>query len=50
MALGSSLRFIGSYYDQLYIQALKNSIEEFWTKNDKPKLLLAIMAFQKIFR
>ena len=36
-----SLRFIGSYYDQpLYIQALKNSIEEFWTKNDKPKKLL----------
>ncbi len=36
-----SLRFIGSYYDQpLYIQALKNSIEEFWSKNDKPKKLL----------
>jgi ferrochelatase len=36
-----SLRFIGSYYDQpLYIQALKNSIEEFWRKNDKPKKLL----------
>ena len=36
-----SLRFIGSYYDQpLYIQALKNSIEEFWNKNDKPKKLL----------
>ena len=36
-----SLRFIGSYYDQpLYIQALKNSIEEFWSKNDKPKKIL----------
>ena len=36
-----SLRFIGSYFDQpLYIQALKNSIEEFWSKNDKPKKLL----------
>tara|TARA_Y100000996_G_scaffold413506_1_gene401911 strand:+ start:8180 stop:9202 length:1023 start_codon:yes stop_codon:yes gene_type:complete len=36
-----SLRFIGSYYDQpLYIQALKNSIEEYWKKNEKPKKLL----------
>lgn len=36
-----SLRFIGSYFDQpLYIEALKNSIEEFWSKNEKPKKLL----------
>ena len=36
-----SLRFIGGYYEhELYIKALKNSIEEFWTKNDKPKKIL----------
>jgi len=36
-----SLRFIGSYFDQpLYIQALKNSIEDFWSKNKKPKKLI----------
>ena len=36
-----SLRFIGSYFDQpLYIKALKNSIEEFWSKNEKPKKLI----------
>ena len=36
-----SLRFIGSYFDQpLYIQALKNSIEDFWSKNEKPKKLI----------
>ena len=36
-----SLRFIGSYYDQpLYIKALKNSIEEFWSKNEKPSKLI----------
>ena len=36
-----SLRFIGSYFDQpLYIEALKNSIEEFWSKNEKPKKLI----------
>ncbi len=36
-----SLRFIGSYYDQpLYINALKNSIEEFWSKNKKPSKLI----------
>ena len=36
-----SLRFIGSYYDQpLYIKALKNSIEEFWSKNENPSKLI----------
>ena len=36
-----SLRFIGSYYDQpLYIKALKNSIEDFWSKNKKPAKLI----------
>ena len=36
-----SLRFIGGYYEnELYIKALKNSIEEFWTKNSKPKKIV----------
>ena len=36
-----SLRFIGSYYDQpLYIKALRNSIEDFWSKNKKPSKLI----------
>ena len=36
-----SLRFIGGYYEnELYIKALKNSIEEFWTKNSKPKKII----------
>ena len=36
-----SLRFIGSYYDQpLYIKALRNSIQDFWSKNKKPSKLI----------
>ena len=36
-----SLRFIGNYYDHpLYIKALKNSIEDFWNKNEKPSKLI----------
>ena len=36
-----SLRFIGGYYEnELYIKALKNRIEEFWTKNSKPKKII----------